>query len=118
MGTLKVMDCTLRDGGYINDWNFGSRAIREIIKKLSLSGIDYVEIGFMKDLPYDKNRTIFPGNDEAAGMIAPKNPETLYFGMIDMGKPLPLEKLGKRRADSLDGIRVIFKKFKIQELIL
>ena len=115
MGTLKVMDCTLRDGGYINDWNFGSRAIREIIKKLSLSGIDYVEIGFMKDLPYDKNRTIFPGNDEAAGMIAPKNPETLYFGMIDMGKPLPLEKLGKRRADSLDGIRVIFKKFKIQE---
>lgn len=115
MGTLKVMDCTLRDGGYINDWRFGNKAIREIIRKIVLSGIEYVEIGFLRDQLYDGNQSVFPGNEEAAEVISPKNPGTFYFGMIDMGKPLSLEKLGKRRKDSLDGIRVIFKKFKIQE---
>ena len=52
MGTLKVMDCTLRDGGYINDWRFGNKAIREIIRKIVLSGIEYVEIGFLRDQLY------------------------------------------------------------------
>ena len=23
MGNIKVLDCTLRDGGYINNWDFG-----------------------------------------------------------------------------------------------
>lgn len=115
MGTIKTLDCTLRDGGYINDWRFGEDAIREITKKIALSGIEYFEIGFMRDQPYDRDCSLFPGNDEVAAMIAPKDKNMRYFGMVDMGKPLPIEKLGARRDDALDGLRVIFKKGKIQE---
>ena len=115
MGNIKILDCTLRDGGYINDWNFGEEAIREIGKRIISSGVEYFEIGFLKDIPYDPDRSLFPGNDEIARMIAPKDSNAKYFGMLDMSDPLPLDKLGDRRDDALDGVRVIFKKNKIQE---
>ena len=43
--SIKLLDCTLRDGGYINDWNFGEHTIRDILTKLIESGTDYVEVG-------------------------------------------------------------------------
>ena len=32
--SIKLLDCTLRDGGYINDWSFGEHTIRDILTKL------------------------------------------------------------------------------------
>lgn len=113
--SILTLDCTLRDGGYINNWRFGETAIRSIARKLARSGIEYFEIGFLEDVPYDRDCSIFPGNAEVARIIAPKDASMKYLGMIDMGSPLPLEKLGPRRADALDGIRVIFKKNRIAE---
>ena len=43
MSEIKLLDCTLRDGGYINDWNFGEYTIRDILSKLIESGVDYIE---------------------------------------------------------------------------
>lgn len=40
---ISVLDCTLRDGGYINNWNFGSQAISNIIRLLGEAKIDIVE---------------------------------------------------------------------------
>ena len=37
MGNIKLLDCTLRDGGYINDWRFGGEEIPEMIEKLEKS---------------------------------------------------------------------------------
>lgn len=115
MKQINLLDCTLRDGGYINDWHFGEKAIYQITKKMVLTGVEYFEIGFVRDCEYDKAYSLFNGNDSVKDMIAPKNPDTRYVGMIDMGKPLPLEKLGKRVEDGFDVFRVIFKKNKIQQ---
>lgn len=46
MSQIKLLDCTLRDGGYINDWNFGFQTIRSLIRKLIEAQVDYVEVGF------------------------------------------------------------------------
>ena len=35
---IKLLDCTLRDGGYVNDWKFGKSAIKDIKENLELSG--------------------------------------------------------------------------------
>ena len=115
MRKINLLDCTLRDGGYVNDWHFGKDAIFNIGKKIVLAGIEYFEIGFVRECDYDPDYSLFDGNDSVSRMIAPKNPETHYVGMIDMGRPIPLEKLGKRRPDGFDVFRVIFKKSKIQE---
>lgn len=115
MGKISLMDCTLRDGGYINDWHFGEKAIKDITAKMVRTGIEYVEIGFIKDKPYDKDKSIYNHNVQMAAIIAPKNKERKYVGMVDMGEPMPLEKLGPRVENSIDILRVIFKKDRIDE---
>ena len=115
MGNISLLDCTLRDGGYVNNWHFGENAIFNIAKKIVLAGIEYFEIGFVRDAEYDKDYSLFNGNESVKDMIAPKNPDTKYVGMIDMGRPASLDKLGSRIPEGFDVLRVIFKKHKIQE---
>ena len=43
---LKILDCTLRDGGYYNNWDFSRELIEEYLQAMSAAKIDYVEIGF------------------------------------------------------------------------
>lgn len=48
MGT-KLLDCTLREGTHLNDGNFGEDTIKTTIERLSSTGIEIVEIGFLDD---------------------------------------------------------------------
>jgi 4-hydroxy 2-oxovalerate aldolase len=43
---LKILDCTLRDGGYYNNWDFSRELIEEYLQAMSAAKIDYIEIGF------------------------------------------------------------------------
>jgi len=43
---LKIMDCTIRDGGLINNHFFDYRFVREVYKALAASGVDYIELGY------------------------------------------------------------------------
>jgi 4-hydroxy 2-oxovalerate aldolase len=43
---IKVLDCTVRDGGLMNNHNFDLHFVREVYKALSEAGIDYMEIGY------------------------------------------------------------------------
>lgn len=42
----ELLDCTIRDGGYLNHWRFEKKMVREVYRSLSKAGIDIVEIGF------------------------------------------------------------------------
>ena len=58
---IKLLDCTLRDGGYLNDWEFGNSNIVNIFERLVSAGIDIIETGFLDERrEFDENRTIFP----------------------------------------------------------
>lgn len=39
------LDCTLRDGGYYNSWNFTETLINEYLQAMQAAGVDYVELG-------------------------------------------------------------------------
>jgi 4-hydroxy 2-oxovalerate aldolase len=43
---IKVFDCTIRDGGLINNHDFDLKFVREVYKALSEAGVDYMEIGY------------------------------------------------------------------------
>jgi len=43
---IKVLDCTIRDGGLINNHDFDARFVRAVYKALSEAGVDYMEIGY------------------------------------------------------------------------
>lgn len=43
---IKILDCTIRDGGLINKWQFSDEFVRDTYKSVSESGADYFEIGY------------------------------------------------------------------------
>ena len=42
METIRLLDCTLRDGGYINDWDFKRKNMRRIMAGLEEAGTDLI----------------------------------------------------------------------------
>ena len=45
---FKILDCTLRDGGHVNKWMFGRKAIYDIVYSLYNAKIDIIELGLIK----------------------------------------------------------------------
>lgn len=43
---FKILDCTLRDGGYHNNWRFSKRLINAYLNCMSKLGIELIELGF------------------------------------------------------------------------
>lgn len=43
--SIFVLDCTLRDGGYYNNWNFPGAAINQYLHAMAEAGVDFVELG-------------------------------------------------------------------------
>ncbi|MBP0954351.1 MAG: aldolase catalytic domain-containing protein [Oscillospiraceae bacterium] len=116
MGNIALLDCTLRDGGYVNDWKFGNINLISIFERLVDSGVDIIEVGFLDERrPFDKDRSIMP-DSRSAGRIwggLDKKGATVV-GMIDYGT-CGIEHLEPASESFLDGIRVIFKKHLMHE---
>ena len=111
MGEIKLLDCTLRDGGYLNDWNFGHNNLISIFERLVDANVDMIEIGFLDDRrQFDINRSIMPDTDcveKIYGKLEPK--QAMVVGMIDYGT-CRIENIKPCSESYLDAIRVIFKK--------
>lgn len=43
---MKLLDCTLRDGGYYNAWDFSKALIDDYLEAMQAAGVDVVELGF------------------------------------------------------------------------
>jgi len=44
-----VIDCTVRDGGLMNDWRFEKALVKDVFAGLAAAGVDYVELGYRAD---------------------------------------------------------------------
>lgn len=44
--SIRVLDCTIRDGGLINKWQFSDKLVRQTYQQVAKAGIDYMEIGY------------------------------------------------------------------------
>jgi 4-hydroxy 2-oxovalerate aldolase len=54
---IKILDCTIRDGGLINNHQFDDSLVRAVYQALSLAGVDYMEIG------YKNSRKLFSSSE-------------------------------------------------------
>ncbi|WP_298022561.1 aldolase catalytic domain-containing protein [uncultured Dysosmobacter sp.] len=115
---VQLLDCTLRDGGYVNDWRFGKGAIISILERLIQARVDVIEVGFLDDRrPFDPNRTIQPNstcfNKVLSGI---DRGNSMLVGMIDYGT-CALKNISPCDECVLDGIRLIFKQPKMREAV-
>ncbi len=111
MNRINFLDCTLRDGGYINNWRFGNLTIRSIISRLDAAGLDYIEVGFLDSrIEYDNEKSIFPDIPSIAKTLGKTRPKkSRLVAMIDYGT-FDEELLIPVDESCLFGIRLIFTK--------
>ena len=69
MSNISILDCTLREGGYVNEWNFGFDGIIDIIQDLSKAGVEYIECGFLNNCIYDSDFSLFDPVDRLKNII-------------------------------------------------
>lgn len=108
MAKIQILDCTLRDGGYVNGWHFGKECIHNICENLVKAGINIIEVGFLTDMPHTADDSLFSNAAELESIVANKK-ESLFAGMIALGeKELDATKLGTSKETGLDIVRITF----------
>ncbi|RUL49564.1 aldolase catalytic domain-containing protein [Lysinibacillus antri] len=104
----KIIDCTIRDGGLVNNWDFSVEFVQDLYNGLSAAGVEYMEIGY-KNSPKLLNATE-PNpwrflDDDFLKEIIPEKKFTKLSALVDIGRVDPNDILP--RAESvLDMIRV------------
>lgn len=83
MATIKLLDCTLRDGGHINDGRFGENTIKSIIEKLVASKTDIIEVGFLWDVSTDDDTARFVSVEEIKKYLPKDMGHTKLSAMAD-----------------------------------
>ncbi len=66
---IRILDCTLRDGGHVNNFAFGRHQIQTIIKCLCLARIDVIELGFLKNVAYQADKSLFSTVAQAEALL-------------------------------------------------
>lgn len=90
---IRVLDCTIRDGGLINNHDFDHRFVRAVYRAVAEAGVDYMEIG------YKNSRRLFSGSeygawkfcddDDIRRVIDGIEAQTKIAVMVDIGRVDP-----------------------------
>ncbi|WP_313186522.1 hypothetical protein [Lacrimispora sp.] len=112
---IEILDCTLREAP-IDSMMFGKKLISQFLFGLEAVGVNIIECGFLKDEEHIEGSTIFSKVEEIAPYLCNKKADTMYVALVDYGR-YNLEKLSDYTGESIDGIRVCFKKGQQNEVI-
>ena len=109
MKRVNILDCTLRDGGYLVDSQFGNTAIKGIIRGLAESGVDVIECGFLKDEPHPAGSTIFNNAAQLRSFLPDDRRQSSYVCLADYSR-YSIDNLEPFDGTSIDGVRACFFK--------
>ncbi|MCD7860202.1 MAG: D-ribitol-5-phosphate cytidylyltransferase [Firmicutes bacterium] len=109
---IELVDCTLRDGGIVVNFDFGTERMQAIQACLEASHVEYIECGYIDERKGSREgRTCFCDEKAIAHFLLStgKSRHVTYLAMIDYGT-FDVSKLGERTAQGIDGIRLAFHK--------
>lgn len=109
MRHAKLLDCTLRDGAYLVDKEFGDATIRGVIDGLMMTGVDIIEIGFLQDEGFGPGKTVYLNGADAARFIPAEKKNTLFTVLADYSR-YSFSNLDPFDGTSFDAVRVCFFK--------
>ncbi len=115
---IYLMDCTLRDGGYINDWNFGVNVISQMLEKLQDASVEFVEVGFLTRQKHVKDQSLYKDYEEIRTVLPQNKKKTKFVAMVNCSE-FDATMLGPHKEDcSLFGIRIAFHKHQMKEAVI
>lgn len=110
MNKIHILDCTLRDGGYCNEWQFGFKNATKIIAGLVDANVEIIECGFITNkVKYDPEATKFSTVEQIKSVIPENRDGKTFVAMINYGE-YNIEDIPAYDGSSIDGIRVAFHK--------
>jgi len=103
---IELLDCTLRDGGYVNDWKWGFECAKDIVYSLKKAGIEIIEVGFLRNIEsYNPDITV-SNTIEDLNKLLPKNVDSVMFSAMAMQSNYDIEKLQPYCGNGIEMIRV------------
>ena len=112
---LILLDCTLRDGGYVNDWKWGFPQARAIIQALVKAKVDAVEVGFLRNVDgYNPDVTVC-NRIEELNRLLPENPGNTVFSAMAMRSNYDISRLSPYSGTGIEMIRITAHDYDIEE---
>ncbi|WP_028593048.1 aldolase catalytic domain-containing protein [Paenibacillus assamensis] len=86
----KIVDCTVRDGGLVNNWDFSVEFVQDLYASLNAAGVDYMEIGY-KNSPKLMKGSEAAGpwrflNEDFLNKVIPNKGDTKLSALVDIGR--------------------------------
>lgn len=86
----KILDCTIRDGGLVNNWDFSVEFVQNLYAGLNEAGVEYMEIGY-KNSPKLLKGADESGpwrflNDDFLKKVIPQKLNTKLSALVDIGR--------------------------------
>jgi len=107
---IQILDCTLRDGGYINNWEYTDTQIVKIMNSLTSAKINIIECGYLDNKKGKAhNSTLFDTTISLDKHISKLNINIQKVVMINLGD-FEIENLPDKNTTHIDGIRLAFHK--------
>jgi len=106
---IQVLDCTIRDGGLINNHHFDTKFVKEVFTAISKSGVDYMEIGYKNSknlFSADKyGLWKFCDDDVIKKVTEGISSNTKISVMVDVGR-VDMDDIKQKNQSPVDMIRV------------
>ena len=115
--SVRILDCTLRDGGYINDWQFKNHQIETILAALTVSKVDIIECGYLNSTSGAENDSTCYSRIEDIKTVDGQNTSLHAVVMINHGDYC-IDDLPDREQRAVEGIRLAFHQRDTQEAMV
>ena len=110
---VHIVDCTIRDGGYLFDKNSDSEFVKGIIRGLVDAGIDYLETGFLQS-KVNGETIVYHNSKDVIKYLPEDAKQTTYLGFCDNSRYTPQE-LDVCDGKSFKWLRISFAKHEIED---
>lgn len=106
---IKVMDCTVRDGGLMNKWQFDDDFVKAVYDGCVEAGVDYMEIGYLSSEKAFSRKEVGPwkfcAEKDLRRIVGENNTSLKLSAMVDIGRIEP-ENILPKSESLLDMLRV------------
>lgn len=112
---LNLLDCTLRDGGYVNDWKWGFQKAHDIILSLIRAEIDVVEVGFLRNIDRYNPDICVCNTIEELNSLLPEQCGHTMFSCMAMCSNYDVRKLSPYSGKGIEMVRITAHDYDIED---
>jgi len=117
---IKVLDCTIRDGGLMNKWQFSNEFVKSVYDSCVESGVDYMEIGYISSEDQFSRSEYGPwkfcSENDIRGIVGENKTNTKLSVMADIGR-IKFSEIRPKSESVIDMFRVAAYDYQIDKAI-